>query len=162
KLFNDRYGMHRIYYHEAKDAFYFAVEAKAILAVCPELRRIDSPGLAEFISFGCVLENRTIFHGIHVLPPASAWTFRNGAIERKGAYFQPRDWEEQAPFEPDDYYNELRHVFSRNLARYFDGPERIGLSLTGGLDTRMILAWQKPAAGSLPCYTFGGTFRDCR
>ncbi|PYR23831.1 MAG: hypothetical protein DMF98_17455, partial [Acidobacteria bacterium] len=28
-LFNDRYGMHRIYYHESKDAFYFAAEAKA-------------------------------------------------------------------------------------------------------------------------------------
>ena len=28
-LFNDRYGMHRIYYHEAKEAFYFAAEAKA-------------------------------------------------------------------------------------------------------------------------------------
>src|SRR5271163_3265277 len=37
-LFNDRYGMHRTYYHESKDAFYFAAEAKAILAVCPELR----------------------------------------------------------------------------------------------------------------------------
>jgi asparagine synthase (glutamine-hydrolysing) len=40
-LFNDRYSMHRLYYHEAKDAFYFAVEAKAILAVRPELRRPD-------------------------------------------------------------------------------------------------------------------------
>src|SRR5271157_5320169 len=37
-LFNDRYGMHRIYYHESKEAFYFAVEAKAILAACPQLR----------------------------------------------------------------------------------------------------------------------------
>jgi len=27
-LFNDRYGMHRIYYHEAKEAFYFSAEAK--------------------------------------------------------------------------------------------------------------------------------------
>ena len=32
-LFNDRYGMHRIYYHESKDGFFFAAEAKAILAV---------------------------------------------------------------------------------------------------------------------------------
>src|ERR1017187_8833362 len=37
-LFNDRYEMHRIYYHQSKDAFYFAAEAKAILAVRPELR----------------------------------------------------------------------------------------------------------------------------
>ncbi len=37
-LFNDRYGMHRLYYHQSKEAFYFGVEAKAILAVRPELR----------------------------------------------------------------------------------------------------------------------------
>ena len=30
------------------------------------------------------------------------------------------------------------------------------MSLTGGLDTRMIMAWQKATPGSLPCYTFGG------
>src|SRR5262249_44356643 len=53
-------------------------------------------------------------------------------------------------------------VFSRNLPRYFEAQERIGMSLTGGLDTRMIMAWQKPLPGSLPCYTFGGMFRDCR
>jgi asparagine synthase (glutamine-hydrolysing) len=35
------------------------------------------------------------------------------------------------------------------------------MSLTGGLDTRMILAWHKAAPGSLPCYSFGGMFRDC-
>src|SRR5213593_4750694 len=32
-IFNDRYGMHRLYCHESKDAVYFAAEAKAILAV---------------------------------------------------------------------------------------------------------------------------------
>src|SRR5215471_2283181 len=40
-LFNDRSGMDRVYYHESKDAFYFAVEAKAILGVRSELRRLD-------------------------------------------------------------------------------------------------------------------------
>ena len=53
-------------------------------------------------------------------------------------------------------------MFSRNLPRYFNGRERVGMSLTGGLDTRMIMAWQKADAGSLPCYTFGGTYRDCQ
>ena len=33
--------------------------------------------------------------------------------------------------------------------------------MTGGLDGRMIMAWAQPASGSLPCYTFGGTYRDC-
>src|SRR5437762_3137353 len=51
-LFNDRYGMERIYYHEGKDAVYFAAEAKSILAVCPELRRVDERGLGEFLACG--------------------------------------------------------------------------------------------------------------
>jgi asparagine synthase (glutamine-hydrolysing) len=161
-LFNDRYGMQRLYCHEAKEAFYFAAEAKAILAVRPELRHTDPRGLGEFVSCGCVLKNRTLFEGIQVLPAGSAWILRAGAIERKSEYFQPREWEEQVPLDPEPYYQEIRKVFSRNLSRYFDGQERVGMSLTGGLDTRMIMAWRKPPAGSLPCYTFGGTFRDCR
>jgi asparagine synthase (glutamine-hydrolysing) len=160
-LFNDRYGIHRIYYHEAKEAFYFAAEAKAILTVRPELRTVDPRGLGEFVGCGCVLEDRTLFQGIYILPPASAWTFRDGSIERKDKYFQPRQWEEQGPLEPERYYQELQNAFSRNLPRYFSGCERIAVSLTGGLDTRIIMAWRKPAPGSLPCYSFGGMFRDC-
>ncbi len=161
-LFNDRYGMHRIYYHESKEALYFAAEAKAILRVRPELRRVDPQGLGEFVACGCVLENRTLFEGIQVLPPAAAWIFRNKTLEEKGAYFHPREWEEQEPLEPEAYYRELRRIFSQNLPRYFNGRERIGMSLTGGLDTRMIMAWQKSLPGSLPCYSFGGMFRDCQ
>ncbi len=161
-LFNDRYGMHRIYYHEAPDAFYFASEAKAILAVCPELRSIDPRGLGEFVSCGCVLENRTLFKDIHVLPPASAWIFRNGSLELRKQYFRPREWEEQEPLDTESYYEELRDVFSRKLPLYFDGPERIAMSLTGGLDTRKIMAWLKPPPDSLPCFTFGSMYRDCR
>ena len=121
-LFNDRYGMHRVYYHESKDAFYFAAEAKAILAVCPELRRMDPRGVGEFIACGAVLENRTLFDGIHVLPPASAWVFRNGSLERKGSYFHPREWEDQETLDPESYYRELRVAFTQNLPRYFDRP----------------------------------------
>ena len=161
-LFNDRYGMHRIYYHESKDAFYFAAEPKAILAVRPELRRIDPRALGEFVACDAVLENRTLFEGIYVLPPASAWVFRNGSLERKDSYFHPRDWEDQEKLDPESYYRELREVFTRNLPRYFNGWERVAMSLTGGLDTRMIMAWQRSQPGSLPCYTFGGMRRDCQ
>ncbi len=160
-LFNDRYGMHRICYHEAKDAFFFAAEAKAILAVRPELRRLDLKGFGEFISCGCVLENRTLFRGVHVLPGAARWIFQNGSIQRKASYFNPSEWENQASLEPEAYYEHLREVFSRNLPRYFAGPEPIGMSLTGGLDSRMIMAWQKSLPGSLRSYSFGGMFRDC-
>jgi len=159
-LFNDRSGMHRVYYHESQDAFYFAAEAKAILAVRPELGQIDPRGLGEYVTCGCVLENRTLFPAIHVLPPASAWTFRNGWVEQRQTYFDPSAWERQSRLEPEAYYETLRGVFVRNLPRYFTARERIAMSLTGGLDTRMIMAWWNAPAGSFPCYSFGGSYRD--
>jgi asparagine synthase (glutamine-hydrolysing) len=161
-LFNDRYGLHRLYYHEAADAFYFAPEAKAILAVRPELRTIDPRGLGELVSNGCVLENRTVFKDLSVLPPASAWTFSSGTIERKGRYFDPQEWEEQEPLELEAYYQQLRAIFTRNMGKYFGGDQPVGVSLTGGLDSRMIMAWLRAPAESVPCFSFGGPFRDCQ
>lgn len=160
-LFNDRYGMHRVYYHESQDAFYFAAEAKAILNVCPELRVVDPRGMGELVSCGCVLENRTVFKNINVLPPASAWVFKRGVVERKSSYFDPKEWEHQETLELEPYYQQLRDIFSQNIPKYFGGPRPIGVSLTGGLDSRMIMAWLRTAPDSVPCYSFGGMFHDC-
>lgn len=160
-LFNDRYGLHRLYYHEAKDTFYFAAEVKAILAVKPELRGFDPEGFAEYMTCGCTLENRSLFKDIRVLPPASAWTFRNGALERKAAYFYPKEWEEQSILDEETYYRQLQEVFARILPKYFAGREKLGMSLTGGLDSRMILSWYKAQPEALTCYSFGGPFREC-
>jgi asparagine synthase (glutamine-hydrolysing) len=161
-LFNDHFGMHRLYYHESKDAFYFAGEAKAILAVRPDLRDIDPQGLGEWLECGCVLQDRTLFRGVRVLPPASLWTFGATGLQRKEKYFRYREWQEQEPLKAEDFHNAIRDVFVANLPRRFVGREKVGMSLTGGLDTRMIMAWHRPAADSLPCYTFGGTYRESR
>lgn len=159
-LFNDRYGMHRLCYHQAKDGFYFGAEAKAILAARSELCEIDYRSLGEFASFSCVLEDRTIFKEIKVLPAASVWKFKNTELVSKSHYFEPREWEEQVPLTPEAYYEELRSTLITNLPRYFAGRQRMGVAMTGGLDTRVILASHPPAQGSLPSYTFGGPFRE--
>lgn len=159
-LFNDRFGLQRLYFHEAPDAFFFSAEAKSILAVRPDLRRIDPRGLGEYVACACVLENRTLFQDIYVLPPGSAWTFRGGALEKKASYFEPHEWEQQEPLHAEEFYKELRDAFITRLPRYFDGPERIGVSLTGGLDTRIIMAWHRASGDSLPCYTFGSMYRE--
>ena len=159
-LFNDRYGLARLYYYEANDGFYFAAEAKAILKVRPETRVADQRGIGEYIVCGCVLENRTLFKDIHVMPPGSAWTFSGGKLEGKTPYFEPSEWEKLQPLKAEEYYEHLRDVLVKNLPRYFEGSEKIGCSLTGGLDTRIIMAWHNPAPGTMPCYTFGSMYRD--
>jgi asparagine synthase (glutamine-hydrolysing) len=161
-LFNDRYGMHRLCYHQSQDVFYFAAEAKAILSACPTLRAADPRSIGEYVACSCVLGNRTIFKEIQVLPAASAWTFRGGTLERKCTYFQTCQWEKQEALDSESYYKELRKAFSRNLALYFSDLEQTGMTLTGGMDTRMIMAWHKAAPRSLPCYTFGGAYRECQ
>ncbi len=159
-LFNDRYGMHRLCYHQSSDSFYFAAEAKAILAALPELREPDPRSIGEFVACSCVLGDRTIFKDIQVLPAGSAWVFRNGTIEKKARYFQTSEWEQQTPLDSESHYHELRRTFSKGLPLYFSDDERVGMTLTGGFDTRMIMAWHQSAPGTLPCYTFGGMFRE--
>jgi len=66
-LFNDRYGVERIYWHETEDALFFASEAKALLRVLPELREFDQEGVTQFLAFGCTLEGRTLFRGVRLV-----------------------------------------------------------------------------------------------
>ena len=95
-LFNDRYGVQRLYYHEDRDAFLFSAEAKAILKVRPELRQIDSQGLGEFLACDAVLENRSLFRKIYLLPGGSLWRFKAGEVSpTRHCYFKPQEWEEQ-------------------------------------------------------------------
>ena len=160
-LFNDRYGLRRIYYHESDDTFYFASEAKSLLKILPGLRSLDSRGLGELISLGCVLQNRSLFSGISLLPGASAWSFSPGQPTKKVPYFQRSAWENQAPLDPDGFYDHLKETFTGILPEYLRNGQPVGMSLTGGVDGRMIMAWAASQPGTLPCYTFGGTYREC-
>ncbi|MBS3917367.1 MAG: hypothetical protein KG012_00625 [Deltaproteobacteria bacterium] len=160
-LFNDRYGMQRIFYYEGKDAFYFSSEAKALLKICPELREIDMKGLGEFLSCNCVLEYRTLFKNVFLLPGAAAWIFQQDGNLTKNCYFKPDIWENQPWLEKEYFYEKLKDTFAKVLPRYFRTNQKIGISLTGGLDTRVIMANVDMPAGKYPCYTFGGMYRDC-
>lgn len=160
-LFNDRYGLGRIYYHENEDAFYFSSEAKALLRVLPELRELDLECLAETFSYGCVLGNKTLFPKISLLPVSSRWIFYGSRTPKIERYFDPSVWESQPLLGPEEYYQKLKETFSRVLPRYINGRNQVAMSLTGGLDGRMIMAWANQPPGKLPCYSFDGPYRDC-
>ena len=161
-LFNDRYGFERVYYHENADGLMFASEAKALLTASPDLRQLDLTGFAEMLSCGCPLQNRTIFKGIRLLPAASIWRCRPKSNVIKRSYFRPEQWENQPTLEVPEFYGRFKETFKRILPRYLRGKGKAALSLTGGLDGRMIMAWAEVDAGALPCYTFAGPYRDSR
>ena len=159
-LFNDRYGLHRCSIM-AKDAFYFS-RAEALLAIHSALRRSEPRALGEYITCGCVLENRTMFDRTHVLPGAAKWTIRNGSVEKKNPTSRLTEWEEQKVLDPGKYYQgdpdvlclESAPVFSVGATDWVVADRRIGYAND--------LAWRQALPGSLPSYTFGGTYRDCQ
>jgi asparagine synthase (glutamine-hydrolysing) len=160
-LFNDRYGVNRIYYHEDARGFYFSSEAKALLKILPGTRQLDLRSLGEVLCCEAVLQNRSLFSGISLLPPGSSWVFSRGEPVKKKRYFKQESWESQPELTESEFYEKLKETWTRVLPKYFDGKQSIGLSLTGGVDSRMILAWAPRPPGTLPCYTWGGTYRDC-
>jgi len=160
-LFNDRYGVNRLYYHESADGFYFSSEAKALLKILPGTRQLDLRSLGELLTCEAVLQNRSLFSGISLLPAGSAWVFTCGKPVEKKTYFKQETWESQPELAESEFYEKLKETWKRTLPKYFGGKQSVGLSLTGGVDSRMILAWAPRPPGSLPCYTWGGTYRDC-
>ena len=159
-LFNDRYGMGRVYIHEESDQFLFASEAKCLLKLRPHLRAIEPVALAQYMRFNCVLENKTLFKGVSLLPPGSSWVFEGNCQPARRTYFDRRTWEEQPPLSPDQFVDNFIGVVSRIVPMYLKGPHPVGLSVTAGLDTRMILAALADEAHPLRCYTFGGAWGE--
>ena len=159
-LFNDRYGINRVYYHENDRGIFFASEAKALLKLLPELRQLDPAGLGEFFSCGCALQNRTLFSKVFLMPGGSVWSFSPSQSIKKESYFRKEVWEQQPTLSSDEYHQKLKETWARVVPRYFRGSQQMGLSLTGGVDSRMILAWTRCQPGSLSCYTFGGPYRE--
>ena len=155
-LFNDRYGMRRVYYHEDGDLFLFGSEAKSLLKVRAHLRQLELQSLGELISCNCILEGRTLFHGISLMPGGSAWSWVDGVGQARDVYCKLSDWESASPLDEATFYAALKETVSRVIPRYFREKGRVGMSLTGGLDSRLMMACLNPAPGEVPCYTFGG------
>ena len=159
-LFNDRYGLARLYYHENPHGFYFASEAKALLNILPTLRALDLTALADYFSCGCTLQNRTLFKGVELIPGGSAWIFPAAEKIRKESYFDQETWASLPALSCTAYYEKLKETWIHILPRYLRKNESAALSLTGGKDSRMIMAWLQPPPGALPCYTFGSLYRE--
>ena len=114
---------------KSRSAFYFASEAKSLLAIRPELRAFDLRGLGEWLSCGAALENRSLFRGIECPPCGLSVGLGVGmALLERRTYFSPDTWENHPKLGPAEFYSKLRSTFVRRLPAYLrsDGP--IGLS----------------------------------
>jgi asparagine synthase (glutamine-hydrolysing) len=160
-VFNDRHGLDRIYYGETRDGLYFASEAKALLQAVPEFRTLNAEGVADLVAFGCVLGDRTLFRGIRSLPAGSLSVYENGR-RREQRYIRYADLERLEPMSPGDFDAAFDEAFQATIREQFQAPSKIGLSLTGGVDSRLILAYKPELASETISYTFSGPDGDIR
>jgi asparagine synthase (glutamine-hydrolysing) len=159
-LFNDRYGMSRVYIHEEEDAFLFSSEAKSILQVRPGLRVIQPGALAQYLRYNCVTGGQTLFKDISLLPNGSSWVLSDGTLRKKQRYFDPADWERQPHLPREEFYEKFAKTVQRVIPRYVKGAQKTALALTGGLDTRLIAAVVLPTDRLSLCCTFGGAWAE--
>jgi asparagine synthase (glutamine-hydrolysing) len=159
-LFNDRLGLCRIYVASWEGTVAFASEAKALLAVRPALRTLDVGAVGQFLGAGAVLGEGTLFKGISRLLPGSAWTFETRGRVSRRRYFTPDALEAQEPATPERFYEELRETLDRVTPWYFRGDRRAAVSITGGFDSRAVVAFAG-APRDREAYTYNGMFREC-
>ena len=139
-MFNDRYGSERVYFSGVGEDTYFASEAKALLCVVPGTRQFDEQGVQEWLAYGSISDWRTLFRGIEVLPGASLWRLGGHGSQVRRIYFDPAEWESQTVLAPAEFEAQYVETFRAILPAYFQADSGVGISITGGLDTRMIMA----------------------
>jgi asparagine synthase (glutamine-hydrolysing) len=97
-----------------------------------------------------------------VLPPGSAWGISGPTAITTHQYFSADEWEQQPSLDEREFYARLHHTLSRVIPRYLAGAPHPAISLTGGVDSRVIMAFGGADRPELSSYTYGGMYRDCR
>src|SRR5690606_9421942 len=139
-LANDRYGMRPLYWTQLESgALVFAADVDALLAHSGVDDAPSIEGIGQLFCFGQLLGESTLYDRIHALPGAAllTWEARSPGV-RLGSYAPPAD-REPARTE-DEWLDELDARIGRAVREACNNTGRLGLSLSGGLDARTILA----------------------
>jgi asparagine synthase (glutamine-hydrolysing) len=148
----DRFGLRPIYVSERADSFAAASEIKALLPTGADTSWSEA-GVAEFFSFGHFYGGETFLRGVRAVAPATVvtWHARDHRVTERQYWNHPRPLTGQSAGALDDAFDERFVTAVRRRAR---PGERLGLSLSGGLDARAILGVM-PAGVNLQTVSLG-------
>lgn len=138
-LARDHYGVKPLHYVQQDDRLLFASEIKALLAagVRPRLNRA---ALHVFMNIRYVPGNETLFAGVDRLPPAHfAWVAEGRMKATQRFYTLP---EAGAPVcdSREAAGEAVASAFDRAVERQLVSDVPVGMALSGGLDSSMIVA----------------------
>jgi len=160
-LARDRLGIKPLYYADTPAGFAFASEIKALLAIPGIERRVDLAALDQFMTFLWTPDPRTIFQGIHKLPPAHYLVYQNGRAE--SFEYWDIDFNEDDTLTESEWVERLREQVKRSAAMQMVSDVPLGAFLSGGLDSSSLVALMTGANEQrLTTYTFGFKPEDLR
>ncbi|QPL05809.1 MULTISPECIES: asparagine synthase-related protein [Actinomyces] len=123
---------------------------------CPALL---APAVAEMEDAGFVTGARTLLRGVHQVPQGAVVTIsrRTGAVTRDDYAFAAFNPDEIT--DPEDFAVAFLDALGTTMTRLLDrlGGRRLLLPLSGGLDSRLLLAWllRHGEAGRVATFTYG-------
>lgn len=137
-LANDRYGSRRLFILEDGDEFVFAADFRAVAAWLGPRLTIDRQFISDAICLGTPLGDRTWAEQIRLYPSATEYRVsRRGVRTRR--YWDCSRLPPAAPEPPRDMLARVDAAWRAAMARRMRG-DRLGQKLSGGLDSRLILA----------------------
>jgi asparagine synthase (glutamine-hydrolysing) len=154
-LATDPVGNHALYWRADDWGLIFSTSLSALLRGWPGRRRLDLQAVADYLTIGAVMGRRTLTEGVTVLEPGTLLAYGVDGSVARTRYARMDRWFAPSGLGHDEYLEAVRHAFAGAVDRAFGSCEGVGLSLSGGLDSRAILATAGPRARGLLTYTLG-------
>ncbi len=136
-LARDRLGIKPLYYNVQGSALLFGSQVKALVASGRVNPRLSLEGIASFLSFGAVGEPLTAVQEVYALPAGHTAVWRDGRLRLRPYWNMP---EPGAASTFDTAARELRELLHDSVRRHLVSDARVGVFLSGGLDSSVIAA----------------------
>jgi asparagine synthase (glutamine-hydrolysing) len=161
-LARDRAGEKPLFYADLGDRVVFGSEPKAILEYPGVDRALDPVAAATFLALGYVLQPRTMHRGIRKLPPGHLLTADAEGV-RIAPYWTAQDFAARpgagAPG-LGEAAAQVRDVFDQAVARELMAEVPVGVFVSGGLDSSLLVAMASRHFAPGGIYTYTVSFGD--
>ena len=157
----DPMGIKLIYYREHKGRLSFGSEIRPVQCGQPSKTEVDPLALNLFLRFRYTPSPLTIFKGVRKLAPGAMLVVENGTCREQRWYnYTPVPFE--SPKSDEEATRELLDLYRGAVKRHLLSDVPVGLLLSGGLDSGLLLALMNEHGGPWPAYTigYGDSFQD--
>src|SRR5205809_2030398 len=150
----DAMGIKLIYYKIDNGKLTFGSEIRAVLAAQDSKPEVEPVALKLFLQFRYTPSPLTIFQGIRKLAPGTMLVVEKGKCREERWYnFTPSPFPE--PKEETEAAHELLDLYKDAVRRHLLSDVPVGILLSGGLDSGLLLALMNEQGGPWPAYTIG-------